>query len=159
MVHVLAKPPFLTEKEAINDSVRTIRYVFKLGKKLNVKTKIALEPVFVKKPSLVYDLYKKNSYKTVWLWSIIKTLEKISDLGDIQVGISSEGVKWYEMPKNCEECTRKVLDDIIEYNVTQNVDSFKDLKCGCREKWERELNETAIPLRDRISKYSEELGH
>lgn len=153
LVYVLVKPPFLTEKEAIDDAVETIKHAFKLGKNLGIRTKIALEPVLIKSPSLVYYLYKKDLYNHVWLWSIVEILKQVSTLGDIQVGVSPEGMEWHEMPGNCKKCTQRIIDVIVEYNRSQDIDLFNDLDCKCIEKWKKELERKYPSLHRRVEEF------
>jgi radical SAM enzyme (TIGR01210 family) len=152
-VYALVKPPFLTERESIKDAIKTIKYSFKLGKKLNLKTKVALEPVFIKPNTLVYELYKKRKYSHVWLWSIIEILKQTYKSGQIQIGLSSEGMKWNEMPKNCKRCTSKIIKLLNRYNAAQDVKIFENFNCKCKKSWEKEINRKVPPLRKRIDNY------
>lgn len=154
LAYVLVKPPFLTEKESIEDAIKTIKYVFNLSKKLKLKTTVALEPVFIKHPSLVYELYKKGLYRHIWLWSIIKILKKTHKLGNIQIGLSSEGMNYYEMPRNCKKCTKKILDAIVKYNSLQKITVLNSINCRCTKNWENELRKKIIPLKKRILNFS-----
>lgn len=140
LVHVLIKPPFLTEQEAITDTITTTKYIFRLGKKLKIQVKVALEPVIIKKPSLVYQLWEKGKYKKVWLWSIIEILKQTYGLGNVQVGLSSEGMKWQEFPVNCKKCSKKIIDAILKFNQYQNISVFNKIDCDCKKDWEKELN-------------------
>ena len=151
--YALVKPPFLTEKESIKDTINTIKYVFSVGKKLNLKTKVALEPVFIKPHTLVHELYKKKMYSHVWLWSVIEILKQTSKLGNIQVGLSSECMEWNEMPKNCEKCTKKTINLLLEYNKNPDLSLFRNLNCECKKDWEKILNKKSIPLKKRVENY------
>ncbi len=151
--YALVKPPFLTEKEALKDTINTIKYVFSIGKKLNLKTKVALEPVFIKPHTLVHELYKKEMYSHVWLWSMIVILKQTSKLGNIQVGLSSEGMEWNEMPRNCEKCTKKIINLLLEYNKNPDLSLFRNLNCECKEEWKKLFRGNPIPIKIKVENY------
>ena len=150
--YALVKPIFLTEKEAIEDAVNTIKYIFLVGRKFKVKTRVALEPVFIKPHTLVYELYNKKVYSHVWLWSIIEILKQTSKLGNIQVGLSLENMAWHEMPRNCRECSGNVTGAIKEFNKSQKVKVFNMLSCKCQKDWHKEIAKKSISLRERVEK-------
>ena len=153
LVYVLVKPAFLNEKEAIVDAVKTAKYVFWFGKKIGLKTKVAFEPILIKSPSLVYTLWKKRQYSRVWLWSVIEILKQVYNLGNIQVGISPEGMRWYEMPRNCKKCTKKVIGAIAKFNSVQDIGVFDTLDCECKEIWKQELKKKALQLKKRVANF------
>lgn len=115
--------------------------------------KIALEPVVIKPPTLVYKLWEKGMYSRVWLWSIIDILKQTSKWGDIYIGISPEGMRWEEMPRNCKKCTKNIIKSLKMYNVTRSLGVFKNFKCECIKKWKRELNRKKVSLRKRVEKF------
>ena len=57
--YVLLKPPFLTERDALLDSIQTIRYLDKVG----VST-ISINPVTIQKNTLVERLWKRKQYRS-----------------------------------------------------------------------------------------------
>ncbi len=150
LAYVLIKPPFLTEKEAINDAVNTAQYVFDLTEKIGIPTVIDFEAVHVKAPSLVYRLYKNKKFRCVWLWSIIDILKRVSELGNIQVLLSPEGYEWHELPRNCKKCTPEIIEAISRYNVHQNIKEFDGLDCECRTEWLEEIDREMEPFPERI---------
>lgn len=157
LVYVTIKPAFLTEKESIRDAIKTAKDTFKISKDLKIKAKVAFEPVFIKSPSIVYNLYKKRVYSRVWLWSIIEILKQVSDAGEVQVGISPEGMEWHDTPGNCKKCNVKVSKAIMEYNETKDLSAFKNINCSCKEEWKKELKIKAPPIKKRISQYLSKL--
>lgn len=153
-VYVLIKPPFLTEKEAIKDSIETAKYVFKLSKRYGIQTKVDFEPVHIKPFTIVDELYKKKEYSSPWLWSLIEILKKLKRYKYSQVLLSTEGYEWYQKPKNCQKCQDKIVDAINKYNIDNDLSVFEDINCGCKEKWKRDIQE--IPkysLRERVTRF------
>ena len=135
--YLLLKPPFYSEKEAIDDAVASIKTAFSLG----VKT-TSLEAMTVQKYTLIEYLYNNNSYRMPWLWSIIEVIKKTSHLGRVFVGL----FKFYPspnfVPNNCGVCNNKTMDAIVEYNRTLNPGVFDRLDCQCKEDWKKEINST-----------------
>ena len=68
--YVLLKPPYLGEKEAIEDAVQSAidaaPYV----------DKISINPVNVQKNTVVEKLWFRNEWTAPWLWSVIEVLER-----------------------------------------------------------------------------------
>ncbi len=130
--YLLLKPPFLLEKEAVNDVVESIRKV------KDLTDIVSINPVNVQRGTLVEKLWKKNLYRPPWLWSIIEVLSQ-AEASDNAVFISEAGVGSKRGAHNCGECDDDLKKIIQDYNQTQNHKPFKDiLECDCRERWERE---------------------
>lgn len=146
VVYLLFKPPFLTEKEAINDAVNTIKYVFELSVKLDLPARISLEPACVQGSCLLVLLYKKGLYHPPWLWSVIEVLKQVFHLGEVRVGIPEEdpvivarrGNKT-AIGKRCP-CSGKVEKIIEKYNKTLDIKVFQKIpKCKCQKIWKKEI--------------------
>ncbi|KYK37858.1 MAG: archaeosine biosynthesis radical SAM protein RaSEA [Theionarchaea archaeon] len=150
LAYVLIKPPFLTEKEAIEDAVNTARYVFEVAEKVRIRTVVDFEAIHVKAPSLVYQLYKKDMFRCAWLWSILDIVTKVSGLGRVQVLLSPEGYAWHQLPRNCRKCTPQIIEKISQYNVHQDVNEFQRLDCDCKNQWLKELDKKMEPLPERV---------
>lgn len=128
--YVLVKPPFLTEKEAIEDCKNTITKI------RNLSDTISLNPTNVQRNTVVEYLWKRNQFRPPWLWSIVEILKKskINDERktikcDIAGGGSNRG------PHNCKKCNRMVLDAIANFSLSQNENVFDNLECECKNKW------------------------
>ena len=128
--YVLVKPPFLTEKEAIEDCKNTITKV------RNLSDTISLNPTNVQRNTVVEYLWKRSQFRPPWLWSIVEILKKskINDKRkaikcDIAGGGSNRGAH------NCKKCNRLVLDAIANFSLSQNENVFDGLECECRDQW------------------------
>lgn len=128
--YLLVKPPFLSEKQAINDSINTI------DKIKNMTDSISLNPVNIQKNTLVNYLWKRGRYRPPWLFSIVKILvEAKKILGkkiikcDIVAGGNIRGAH------NCGQCDGGYLQAISDFSLKQNINFFNDLKCSCNDKW------------------------
>jgi radical SAM enzyme (TIGR01210 family) len=129
--YLLVKPPFLTEREAIGDAVRS-------GHEADPHSDtISFNPVNVQRNTLVDDLFKRRQYRPPWLWSVVDVLERTRDLrAHVKSHPTAGGMR--RGAHNCGECDRRVIDAIEEFSLGLRRD-FADLDCACKEMWRAEL--------------------
>jgi len=128
--YVLVKPPFLNEKESIDDTIKTVEKISE------ITDTISFNPTNVQRNTLVNFLWQRKQYRPPWLFSIIKILiesKKITDnvllKCDISGGGSIRGVH------NCKNCDQSYLNAISRFSLTQDIRVFDNLDCDCKEKW------------------------
>jgi hypothetical protein len=132
--YVLMKPPFLTEKQSLNDCLRTTKDT------ASYTDLLSLNPTNVQRHTVVEYLWNRNQYRPPWLWSIVEFLQQSKRLTDafvkcdVVAGGSSRGAH------NCGLCDKKVLHAIEEYSLTQQPEVFKDLSCRCQDQWRDQLD-------------------
>lgn len=145
LAYVLFKPPFLTEQEAITESIKTIHYSFDLG-----VDAVSIEPVSIQSNTLVEALNKAGIYRVPWIWSIFKLLKETYRLGDVRAG----GFEFFPPPStvvhNCDRCNDSCYEAIALYNSEKTVSHFDSIKCDCKGNWEADTNQETEPLLDRI---------
>ncbi|HLE54277.1 MAG TPA: archaeosine biosynthesis radical SAM protein RaSEA [Thermoplasmata archaeon] len=126
--YLLIKPPFLTEREAIEDAVRS-------GHDADPHSDtISFNPVNVQSRTLVDRLFRRGEYRPPWLWSVVEVLERTRDLkAHVKSHPTAGGM--IRGAHNCGSCDRKVVDAIEEFSLGLRA-SFDDLVCDCREVWE-----------------------
>lgn len=151
---VLFKPPFLTEKEAMDDALKSIKDCFEIGVE-----HIYLMCNNVAKYSITELLYKMGEYRPLWLWSIVSLLAKVekNKLKRISVSgfdISSEAI---DFPHNCQRCTRTMRKTLEEYGMKKDLSVFQKLTCRCKKEWETELKKKHLPLEKRLTRDYREL--
>jgi hypothetical protein len=152
LAYILLKPPFLTEKEAIDEAVSTAHFAAKIG-----FLRISFEPMSIHSYTLVDALRQVGDYKVPWLWSVVEVAKKCSDISKI-FGIG--GVGYYPIPiqyahnycDNEKDCNEEFLAAILNYNATRDVNMFNDLSCSCRDIWESDCRISYVPLKSRIQK-------
>ena len=145
MGYVLIKPPTLTEEEAIDDAIQTCYDIVKLAEEVGVNVRLALEPTFVVKGTLLEEEYLAGKFKPINLWNVIKIIKKVHKLCNIFIGVSDErliekisvlGIDAYKVPISCRRCRLLLIGTIQEFNYTQNVNVFNKLYCGfCNDGW------------------------
>ena len=133
--YVLVKPPFLSEKQAINDTISTIKKI------KNLTDIISLNPVNIQKNTLVNYLWKQDRYRSPWLFTIVQILiegKKIIDNKIIKCDIVGGGS--IRGPHNCGECDNDYLKAISDFSLKQDINVFNNLKCNCKDKWLDQLD-------------------
>lgn len=130
--YLLLKPPFLTEKEAIRNTLVSIQAV---AEHTDV---ISINPVNVQKGTFLEKMFLRGEYRPPWFWSLFEVIKK----GKASVnktlisypsgGGSSRGIH------NCKKCDEKAMALLSEYNLTQNPDIL-ELECECKRTWEAQL--------------------
>ena len=152
LAYIIVKPPFLTEKEAIDEAVKTVYFARDCG-----FSRISLEPMAIHPYTLVDALSQTDDYKTPWLWSVVEIVKQCSDVS-YMLGVG--GVGYYPIPDSyshnyCTDelkCNEQILSLIPIYNKTRDVTVFDNVSCECKEKWisicKEELH---ISLKDRIA--------
>ncbi|MFB6267588.1 MAG: archaeosine biosynthesis radical SAM protein RaSEA [Halodesulfurarchaeum sp.] len=127
--YLLLKPPFLSEDEAIEDMVSSIRRTAP-----HVHT-ISMNPTNVQRYTMVDDLFFEGGYRPPWLWSVAAVLKRTADVEAIvvsdPVGDGSE-----RGPHNCGECDEQVARAIEDFNKRQDPDVFSAVTCECEATWE-----------------------
>ncbi|MFA5102395.1 MAG: archaeosine biosynthesis radical SAM protein RaSEA [Candidatus Thermoplasmatota archaeon] len=132
--YVLMKPPFLTEKQALNDCLRTTKDI------ASCTDLLSFNPTNIQRHTVVDYLWNRNQYRPPWLWTIVECLQQSKRLTDafvkcdVVAGGSSRGAH------NCGLCDKKVLHAIEEFSLTQQPEVFKDLSCRCQDQWRDQLD-------------------
>jgi radical SAM enzyme (TIGR01210 family) len=127
--YLLVKPPFLTEKEAIEDAVSSARFAAKYSKT------ISFNPVNVQRYTIVERLWRNGEFRPPWLWSVIEVLRQSSKLGKLRIMSSPTGGGTKRGAHNCGKCDNEVLRIIEEFSLSQDVTYMEDLDCECKEQW------------------------
>jgi len=129
--YLLIKPPFLTERESIEDCIRSA------GKILDFSTTVSFNPVNIHSYTLLEWLWNRDEYRPPWLWSIMSILKEVHHLESkthIQCDIIAGGQK--RGAHNCGKCDKKILENINNFSLSQNEKFLMDVDCDCKKKWE-----------------------
>ena len=143
LAYVLLKPVFLSEIEAIQEAVDTIKFL--VGKGVN---RISLEPISIQPGSFAHYLYRKRLYSCPSVWSVQEVVNQVKNL-DVHLKIGGwqyrpqpiRGIKEHRCPNGCHE---KFSEAFRELNGTGNYNKLLELSCACKKDWikrcEREKN-------------------
>ncbi|MGI0150225.1 MAG: archaeosine biosynthesis radical SAM protein RaSEA [Thermoplasmata archaeon] len=126
--YLLVKPPLLTEREAIEDAVRS-------GHDADLYSDtISFNPVNVQNHTIVDRLFRRGEYRPPWLWSIVQVLERTRDLrAHVKSHPTAGGMA--RGAHNCGACDRRVVNAIEEFSLGLRRD-FRDLSCSCQDVWQ-----------------------
>jgi len=128
--YLLLKPPYLTESQAIADTLRSIRFASPHSESISVN------PLNVQAGTTVEGLWRRGDYRAPWLWSLIEVLVKGKQLTDVRVFSAPSGGGTPRGVHNCDKCDHKVLEAVKKFSFSQDVKEFEGLECGCRKEWE-----------------------
>lgn len=146
-LYVLLKGPFLTEAEAVDDAVVSIRFAQTLSPR-----EIHLEPATLQKHTLLHQLAQAGLYKLPWLWSIHEVLRRVGEETRVYVSPFSHMPRPLRIPANCPACTERVRHQLIHhYNRTFDLASVQQDDCDCRGRWKTEMAQhDSRPLAERV---------
>ncbi|MFC1855974.1 archaeosine biosynthesis radical SAM protein RaSEA [Thermodesulfobacteriota bacterium] len=149
-LYLMIKPIFLTEAEGIEDAVRSFN-----DSLIYSPDEVHFEPATIQEHTLAYDMYQKGTYRAPWLWSIIEVLKRIGGEKRAYVSPFMHMPSPLIVPHNCEKCTEKLTQMILEdYNRNFDLTIFDGVTCECRVEYEKELNYVdPRPLSERVSDY------
>lgn len=150
LVHVLLKPPFLTEAEAIEDAVQSCNFAFAQGANRVVFFMTNLKPY-----TLTAWLAERGRYRVPYLWSAVSVLERIGAGMNRPVTLSGfySGVEIQELANNCEACSPWVISTLQAFSQTLDgriLDSILEKSCSCGTEWQNTLKVSGVPLAMRL---------
>ena len=127
--YVLLKPPFMTEGEAIQEAIESIKFASKYSEI------VSLNPMNIQRNTLVEYLWKRGEYRAPWLWSVVEVLKRTYGLGEIISYPTAAGTR--RGAHNCGKCDEKVTKKIYEFSWHQDITYLENLNCECKERWEK----------------------
>lgn len=140
--YLLLKPPYLTEGEAVEDTVLSIELASQHFDTLSVN------PVHLQGGTVVEHLYRRGLFRPPWVWSLVEVLRRGQERmrpGTRLVSFPTSGGN----PRgvhNCLKCDPALLERIEEASLSQKFEGLSDLPaCSCQEtwRWERALEALA----------------
>lgn len=126
--YVLLKPPFLSESEAIADSIATMKAASKMSETLS------LNPVNVQKGTLVEKLWRGWTYRPPWLWSVLEVI-KAGEALSRKIVCDPTGGGRERGAHNCGKCDDVILDSLRSFSTTQDPRRLGIPECDCSEIW------------------------
>ena len=142
--YLLMKPPFLSEGEARDDMVESIRRCAAVD---GCHT-VSMNPCNVQEYTMVNELFRAGGYRPPWLWSVADVLERTVDVDAIVVS-DPVGHGSDRGAHNCGECDDRVQKAIKDFDLRQNPSVFEQVSCDCERTWDLVIEEEtsyAMPL-------------
>ncbi len=130
--YLLLKPPFILEREAIADMVKSTVNAARAG-----TSKVSINPVNVQRGTLVERLWKSGDYRPPWLWSLVEVLKETSrkNIGIPVISHPTGGGRKRGV-HNCGKCDTLLLEAIRDFSLKGDETIFEPLDCGCKQHWE-----------------------
>jgi radical SAM enzyme (TIGR01210 family) len=147
-VYLMIKPPFLTEREAIEETVNSVKYVSEVGYE-----DVSICPTRIAPHTVVAELAKKGMFEPPSLWTVINILKRVEPIPRVRVACLDVDGKDMDTiyPRNCETCTPIVLEAIKNYNTERDLSLLEELSCGCKKDYQEAIQITDIrPVQDRV---------
>jgi radical SAM enzyme (TIGR01210 family) len=129
--YLLLKPPYLTERESIEDVVTSIRVAAPRFDTLSVN------PVHIQNGTVVEWLYHRGRYRPPWLWSLAEVMRRGSELaGTSRLVTFPTAGGLARGPHNCGQCDGPFLAALEEGSLAQKFGALDGLACDCRSEWQ-----------------------
>lgn len=129
--YLLLKPPFVSEKKAIEDVITSAKLVS------GYSSTISLNLCNVQTYTLLEELWRRGYYRPPWLWSAVDAIQGIARQNVVVIS-DPVGAGHKRGPHNCGTCDLRIKEAIKRFNITQDVSALEDLdenECECREVW------------------------
>lgn len=127
--YLLLKPPFLTEDEAVEDVVQSVKDAAPHADTLSIN------PTNVQNHTLVDQLYRRREYRPPWLWSILECVRRSRPHFTGVLKSDPVGGGKRRGAHNCGACDDQILPLLERYNATQDVAfvaAAEETACKCR---------------------------
>jgi radical SAM enzyme (TIGR01210 family) len=131
--YLLLKPPFLTEKQAMIDTIKSIEFAAPYSES------ISINPINVQKDTMVERLWRRGDYRPPWLFSLVEVLKAGKALTEKRVFSSPSGAGSLRGVHNCEKCDASFIEAVKRHSFSQDVKEFERLDCECRSRWQTEV--------------------
>ncbi len=129
--YLLLKPPFVSERAAIEDVIKSAERVAQYS------PIISLNLCNVQRHTRLEELWRRGYYRPPWLWSAVEAMKRIKEKSPHILLISDPvGAGQVRGPHNCGYCDKTVMEAIKRFNITQDSGILKGLNCDCRDRWQ-----------------------
>jgi hypothetical protein len=148
--HVLVKPPFVSEFEAIEDAISTAIWAFDHG-----VDRLGFALTNVKPGTVTHWMAQQNLYRPPTYWSALQILLSLRPELLKKVGLFGfdSGVQIIEAAHNCPDCTPHVRSLLQAWCYTQDADFLYQADrypCHCKAAWLGDLRRPRVPLPQRV---------
>ncbi len=134
--YILVKPPFLTERDALIDSLNAAVTAASMG-----VTTLSVNPVNIQRATLVEKMWQNGEYRPPWLWTVVEMLilarARIST--DVRIVCDPVAAGKPRGTHNCGVCDGTVTAAIRKFSLDQDVTSLVSLTCDCKSIWRHVL--------------------
>ncbi|NLK26656.1 MAG: archaeosine biosynthesis radical SAM protein RaSEA [Euryarchaeota archaeon] len=127
--YLLLKPPFLTERSAVQDTISSIAFSSPFSES------VSINPVNVQRDTMLEPLFRRGDYRPPWLWSLVEVLRRGREVSRCRIMSSPSGGGSVRGVHNCNECDGKILEAVQHFSFNQDPRELDNLDCRCRGEW------------------------
>ncbi len=144
LTYVAIGCPFLTEREAIESTVKTAQAAIAAGSAI-----ISLEPLEIQPNTLQAYLADQGLWQPPWLWTIAKVMKRVwpgtqeKDI-EVQLGALQVPIPTGSPSNRCEICADKFQKAFTAF-TSGNIQPLLELDCSCRDNWREILDQRLVP--------------
>jgi radical SAM enzyme (TIGR01210 family) len=132
--YLLLKPPFLTETQAMEDTVSSALFADEFS------NEISINPLNVQRATYAERLWKAGDLRSPWIWSLIEVMKRLSGNVDSRIISSPSGGGSQRGVHNCGVCDAAALEAVERFSFSQNVKDLNVPACECKKAWERYIS-------------------
>jgi len=135
--YALVKPPYLDERESVENAVRTGKYIWGLSKKHpDFDISIKYEPVMISEATLCNHLYHsynaegKRAHTPTSYWSILELIGRLYEqgiFGNIRIGLREDMDKFKAITANYNRDETLSKSDFVVYDAIQKYVQDNDI--------------------------------
>jgi len=130
-VYTFLKAPGLSERESLDDVLRTIQFLVDLG-----VDEIALSCAFVPPGGQLEELYKRGEFRPPWLWTILEVIKQAHNKNwPLTVGGFEDFPPPIAVSQNCGSCDSEIFQFLDHYRADGAGLGQSDLSCTCHDEW------------------------
>jgi len=157
--YLMFKPPFMSEADALNHSVKWIEAVAQKSDEISVN------PMNIQRGTIIDRLHRNNEYRPPWLWSLVEMIKRAHPIIHPDGGHNGDADQISRLivhptaggrvrgAHNCGECDSHIVAAIERYAVSGDLREFDGLDCQCQLNWATEIAlEETLPTPLGISK-------
>jgi len=138
LAYKFMKPVFLSEAEAIADSVESVKAYSRIA------DVVSIEIAGIQEYTLMEYLWLRKEYTMPSLWSVNDVMNKIKNhKGQMEIRLGGEPRTYYPSSKKtahgCEKCTERIWKRIRAYNESHDP-TVLETSCDCHETWKSQIN-------------------
>lgn len=131
--YLLLKPPFLTEKNGMEDAINSARFADPFS------DEISINPLNIQHGTYVERLWKRGDFRSPWIWSLIEVMKTLSGTVHSRIMSSPSGGGSQRGVHNCGKCDAEALAAVERFSFSQDPADL-EVACECKLSWKQYLD-------------------
>jgi len=163
-IDVMFKPNILTEKEAIEDCVKTIKETLRGVDENHPIKRIILMIINIKPNTLIEWAFNKGDYQTPLLWSCLEILKRLSkkERRFVKILGFDTGINPIKYAGNEDNTTEEIIKALKQHSVDYDINPLLGLEKMYKDspsyiRWKKRMNTKSRPLQERLIKFYNKL--